>query len=110
MERQKYFSELVPTQRKYTDHDTKRVYTLYTHPSTHNYEEQRTKLTFAQLHKKFKRGIVYLEQCETIPQKGFMYEGKNYRRVLIGTLGRKLTFEDYVNTNQSIKKYTNRTK
>ena len=38
MERQKYFSELVPTQRKYTDHDTKRVYTLYTHPSTHNYE------------------------------------------------------------------------
>ena len=38
MERQKYFSELVPTQRKYTDHDTKRVFTLYTHPSTHNYE------------------------------------------------------------------------
>ena len=27
-----------------------------------NNEEQRTKLTFAQLHKKFKRGIVYLEQ------------------------------------------------
>ena len=60
-----------------------------------NNEEQRTKLTFAQLHKKFKRGLVYLEQCETIPQKGFIYEGKNYRRVLIGTLGRKLTFEDY---------------
>ena len=52
-----------------------------------NNEEQRTKLTFAQLHKKFKRGIVYLEQCETIPQKGFIYEGENYRRVLIGTLG-----------------------
>ena len=27
-----------------------------------NNEEQRTKLTFAQLHKKFKRGLVYLEQ------------------------------------------------
>ena len=67
-----------------------------------NNEEQRTKLTFAQLHKKFKRGIVYLEQCETIPQKGFIYEGKNYRRALIGTLGRKLTFEDYVKAKHSI--------
>ena len=38
MKTQKYFSELVPTQRKYTDHETKRVFTLYTHPSTHNYE------------------------------------------------------------------------
>ena len=65
-----------------------------------NNEEQRTRLTFAQLHKKFKRGIVYLEQCEIIPQKGFIYEGKNYRRVLIGTLGRKLTFEDYVKAKQ----------
>ena len=67
-----------------------------------NNEEQRTKLTFAQLHKKFKRGIVYLEQCETIPQKGFIYEGQNYRRALIGTLGRKLTFEDYAKAKQSI--------
>ena len=67
-----------------------------------NNEEQRSKLPFAQLHKKFKRGIVYLEQCETIPQKGFIYEGKNYRRVLIGTLGRKLTFEDYVKAKHSI--------
>ena len=67
-----------------------------------NNEEQRTKLTFAQLHKKFKRGTVYLEQCETIPQKGFIYEGKNYRRVLIGALGLKLTFEDYVKAKQSI--------
>ena len=68
----------------------------YIEVNTDNNEEQRTKLTFAQLHKKFKRGIVYLEQCETIPQKCFIYEGKNYRRVLIGALGRKLTFEDYV--------------
>ena len=67
-----------------------------------NNEEQRTRLPFAQLHEKFKRGLVYLEQCETIPQKGFIYEGKNYRRVLIGTLGRKLTFEDYVKAKQSI--------
>ena len=67
-----------------------------------NNEEQRTRLTFAQLHKKFKRGLVYLEQCETIPQKGFIYEGKNYRRVLIGALGQKLTFEDYVKAKQSI--------
>ena len=67
-----------------------------------NNEEQRTKLTFAQLHKKFKRGLVYLEQCETIPQKGFIYEGNNYRRVLIGTLGRKLTFEHYIKAKQSI--------
>ena len=63
-----------------------------------NNEEQRTKLPFAQLHKKFKRGIVYLEQCETIPQKGFIYEGKK----LIGTLGRKLTFEHYIKAKQSI--------
>ena len=67
-----------------------------------NNEEQRTRLTFAQLHKKFKRGLVYLEQCETIPQKGFIYEGKNYRRVLIGALGRKLTFEHYIKAKQSI--------
>ena len=67
-----------------------------------NNAEIRTRLTFAQLHKKFKRGLVYLEQCETIPQKGFIYEDKNYRRVLIGTLGRKLTFEDYVKAKHSI--------
>ena len=67
-----------------------------------NNEEQRTRLPFAMILKRFKSGELYLEQCETIPQKGFIYEGKNYRRVLIGTLVRKLTFEDYVKAKHSI--------
>ena len=64
--------------------------------------EIRTKRTFGEVQKAYKRGNLFIEQCETIRQKGFIYEGKNYRRVLIGTLGRKLTFEDYVKAKQSI--------
>ena len=67
-----------------------------------NNTEIRTKRTFGEVQKAYKRGNLFIEQCETIPQKGFIYEGKNYRRVLIGTLGRKLTFEDYVKAKQSI--------
>ena len=67
-----------------------------------NNTEIRTKRTFEEVKKAYKRGNLFIEQCETIPQKGFIYEGKNYRRVLIGTLGRKLTFEDYVKAKQSI--------
>ena len=66
-----------------------------------NNEEQRTRLTFAQLHKKFKRGIVYLEQCETIPQKGFEFN-HTYRKALVGRLGSKLKFNDYVTAKKSI--------
>ena len=67
-----------------------------------NNTEIRTKRTFEEVKKAYKRGTLFIEQCETIPQKGFIYEGKNYRRVLIGTLGRKLTFDDYVKAKQSI--------
>ena len=67
-----------------------------------NNTETRTKRTFEEVKKAYKRGNLFIEQCETIPQKGFIYEGKNYRRVLIGTLGRKLTFEDYVKAKHSI--------
>ena len=67
-----------------------------------NNTEIRTKRTFEEVKKAYKRGNLFIEQCETIPQKGFIYEGKNYRRVLIGTLGRKLTFEDYVKAKHSI--------
>ena len=67
-----------------------------------NNTEIRTKRTFEEVKRAYKRGNLFIEQCETIPQKGFIYEGKNYRRVLIGTLGRKLTFEDYVKAKQSI--------
>ena len=67
-----------------------------------NNTEIRTKRTFEEVKKAYKRGNLFIEQCETIPQKGFIYEGKNYRRVLIGALGRKLTFEDYVKAKQSI--------
>ena len=67
-----------------------------------NNTEIRTKRTFEEVTKAYKRGNLFIEQCETIPQKGFIYECKNYRRVLIGTLGRKLTFEDYVKAKQSI--------
>ena len=67
-----------------------------------NNTEIRTKRTFEEVKKAYKRGNLFIEQCETIKQKGFIYEGKNYRRVLIGTLGRKLTFEDYVKAKQSI--------
>ncbi len=66
-----------------------------------NNEEQRTKLTFAQLHKKFKRGLVYLEQCETIKQKGFEFN-HTYRKALVGRLGSKLKFNDYVTAKKSI--------
>ena len=67
-----------------------------------NNTEIRTKRTFGEVQKAYKRGNLFIEQCETIPQKGFIYEGKNYRRVLIGTLGRKLTFEHYIKAKQSI--------
>ena len=67
-----------------------------------NNEEQRTRVDFATLQKRFKRGQLFLEQCETIPQKGFIYHGAKYRRVLIGEIGKKLTFLSYVNAKRSI--------
>ena len=52
--------------------------------------------------KRFKSGELYLEQCETIPQKGFIYHGAKYNRVRIGSISKKLSFNDYVKAKQSI--------
>ena len=70
--------------------------------NTDNNEEQRTKLPFAMLLKRFKSGELYLEQCETIPQKGFIYHGAKYNRVRIGSISKKLSFNDYVKAKHSI--------
>ena len=63
-------------------------------------EEYRTKLDFTTCIKRFKQGELYLEICETIPQRGFIYDGKDYKKIFIGNLGSKLKIEDYLKIRQ----------
>lgn len=48
-----------------------------------------------------KRGNLFIEQCETIKQKGFEFN-HTYRKALVGRLGSKLKFNDYVTAKKSI--------
>ena len=64
-------------------------------------EEQRSKHSFLDVIRAYKRGDLYLEQCETIKQKGFVFN-YTYRKVLIGRLGRKLNIRHYSSAKASI--------
>ena len=65
-------------------------------------EEFRTKIDFTSCIKKYKHGDLYLEVCETIPQRGFFYEGNGYKKIFIGKLNSKLKIEDYLKIRQQI--------
>ena len=66
-----------------------------------NNTEIRTKRTFEEVKKAYKRGNLFIEQCETIKQKGFEFN-HTYRKALVGRLGSKLKFNDYVTAKKSI--------
>ena len=63
--------------------------------------EIRTKRTFEEVKKAYKIGNLFIEQCVTIKQKGFEFN-HTYRKALVGRLGSKLKFTDYVTAKKSI--------
>lgn len=64
-------------------------------------QETRTSRTFNEVIKRYRNSTLYLEQCTTIPQKGWDYN-KTYKRAYVGEISRKLSVNNYINAKQRI--------